>query len=130
MARSGLIGLLCIVATGAAVFYLVRRPQSAAERERDMAGWRICAECGYEWHMKLADIASQMKQNPDGLGAVRCPKCGAWRGVPRATCPKCGKSFPNLVPVETSDGLRLEKQRSCPHCGYAFGAEAASEGGQ
>jgi DNA-directed RNA polymerase subunit RPC12/RpoP len=121
MTRSAPIALVCIAAIAAAVVYLVQRPRSAAERERDAAGWRICAQCGHEWHLELGEIASQMKQNPDGVGAVRCPKCGAWRGMARAQCSKCHKSFPSLVPVETDDGIRLDKQRSCPHCRYAFG---------
>jgi uncharacterized C2H2 Zn-finger protein len=78
--------------------------------------------------MELSEIAAQMKQNPDGIGAVRCPKCGAWRGMARAQCPKCHKFFAGLLPVETGDGIRLEKQRVCPHCGYVFGAaETAGE---
>ncbi|MBN1917534.1 MAG: hypothetical protein JW889_06460 [Verrucomicrobia bacterium] len=129
MARSVFIIIVCIAAIAGSAFYYFSRPQSAAERERDMAGWRICAECGREWHMTMAHIAAQMEQNPDGIGAVQCPNCHAWRGMVRAECPKCHKSFPRLVAVETDDGLSLEKQTLCPHCGCVFGeAETAGNG--
>jgi hypothetical protein len=121
MNRSVAIGVVAVVLIGGAVAYLVMRPPSTASRERDEAGWRVCGACGHTWHMDLAQIQQQVRQDPEGNGWVQCPKCHAWRGLPAMRCPKCNTLY-GAYNIDES-GARLSKCRTCPRCGYTLGSD-------
>jgi len=114
MNRSLIIMIVCAVAIVAAIVWIAVRPPSDAARERDEGGWRVCGACGHEWHMSIAEAVRQSKANPEGTGWVKCPKCGAWQGMPGMLCPKCGRRFPLPLAERNEEYVHI-----CTYCGYA-----------
>lgn len=121
MNRSLATAIIALALIAAAVAYIATRSPSTASRERTEAGWRICAACGHTWHMDLAEIQRQTRQDPEGNGWVQCPNCAAWRGLPVMRCPKCNTLYGAYTIDET--GAQLGKCRTCPHCGHTLGAD-------
>lgn len=114
MNRSLIIMLVCAVAIVAAIVWIATRPPSEAAKERDEGGWRVCGDCGHEWHMSIGRAVRQSKANPEGTGWVKCPKCGAWRGMPGQICTGCGRRFPLPLSKRNEEYVRI-----CTYCGYA-----------
>jgi ssDNA-binding Zn-finger/Zn-ribbon topoisomerase 1 len=127
VSRSAVAALVCFVAIVGAVVSIVvtQSSRSSGRQARYDAGWRMCHECGHEWHMELGEIAAEARRDPTDHGYVQCPKCHAWRGMVRALCPRCGKAYPADVEVETEHGNVFAKRDRCPHCGFVYGSDVS-----
>jgi uncharacterized C2H2 Zn-finger protein len=128
MNRSVVIGFICIVAIVAAGAFIFMRPKSPEAQARYEAGWRKCAVCGHEWNKDPSQLIRESKASEDGSGFVRCPKCGAWRGMPIIRCPHCGKNYTSHKVVEDERGVYFPKQRTCPYCGRGLAEAVGSQG--
>ncbi len=124
MNRSLITAIVCVVVVVLAAVWFFTRPPSGSAREKDEAGWRVCADCGHEWHMAVSEAVAQSKQNPEGTGWVKCSKCGAWRGMPGMLCPKCGRRFP--IPLAERNEEYVYR---CYWCGYAPPLSSLGDGG-
>ena len=114
MSRPLVVTAICTVVIIAGIVRLATRPRSEAAKERDEAGWRVCRNCEHEWHMSIREAVRQSKQNPDGQGWVKCPKCDAWQGMPGMVCPKCERRFPLPFAIRNEEYVFI-----CTYCDYA-----------
>ena len=134
MSRSTIIAFVCLLLIGAAVGWMVLRPESPSAQARRAAGRRKCTVCGHEWYKDRGELIREAKNSADGSGFNKCPECGAWRGVSVVDCPnpECGKPYAAIAITQDEDGnvLSTGKQRACPYCGYVRGSELSGDNGE
>lgn len=109
-----LLALIALIATAITIRHLARNPGNTI---RDKVGRRICLECGHMWHMKVSDIMEERMKDPSGNRWVKCPVCGAWKGVPVRDCARCGKAISAVVEtVDDAGNAAYVGRELCDDC--------------
>ncbi len=113
MNKNVIMGLVAVVALGAAVFVMLNRQDGVSEDPREGMGqmqvW-ICRTCKAEDSMSKQEWADRAT-----AGNFNCTSCGGVDLANAAYCPNpaCGKA------METIGHGRLPN--TCPHCNQSLG---------